>query len=190
MPSRFSIEVMIIRRRDFLLSLLIGCLGIWLFLLWQERLYREQESRAATAVVTGRIHYSLIEEGLYLGGAVAEPPPGTRAVLNLCEKADPYQCDVQLWEPIPDREPAPSIDWLRRMVKFIDTQRRAGHPIFVHCHYGQSRSAMVVSAYLMSRNKWTRDETLAFLRARRPIAQPNDAFLERLLEWECAIMEE
>lgn len=35
-------------------------------------------------------NYSRIEEHLYLGGAVASPPWGTRAVLNLCEKEDPY----------------------------------------------------------------------------------------------------
>ena len=33
-------------------------------------------------------NYSLIEEGLYMGGDVARPPPGTKAVLNLCEKKD------------------------------------------------------------------------------------------------------
>jgi len=30
--------------------------------------------------------YALIEDGLYMGGYVDEPPPGTNAVLNLCPR--------------------------------------------------------------------------------------------------------
>src|SRR5262249_44543387 len=67
--------------------------------------------------------YSRIEEGLYLGGRVLEPPPGTRAVLNLCENDDLYRAEVHEWQPIHDAEPAPSLEWLRRQVEFIDAQR-------------------------------------------------------------------
>src|SRR5262249_50383478 len=60
-----------------------------------------------------------VEEGLSLGGILAEPPPGTQAVLNVCETKDPYRAEVHRWEPIPDGEPAPSLDWLREQVEFI-----------------------------------------------------------------------
>ncbi len=149
---------------------LCGCYGLLLFGL--NRWARDEEN------------YSLIEEGLYMGGAVAKPPPGTTAVLNLCEKADPYQCEVHRWEPIPDSAPAPSLDWLRRMVEFIDAQRRAGLTTYVHCFAGVSRAGMVVTAYEMFKNNWTRDEALAFVRSKRPITRPNSAFMERLNEWE------
>src|SRR5690242_7653966 len=78
-------------------------------------------------------NYTQIEDGLYLGGYVREPPRGTRAVLNLCEVEDPYTTTVHRWEPIADTEPAPTLDWLREQVGFIKEQRDAGRTVFVHC---------------------------------------------------------
>jgi hypothetical protein len=129
-------------------------------------------------------NYSRIEDGLYLGGYVAKPPPGTRAVLNLCETEDQYNAEVHKWSAIPDAEPAPSLDWLRQQVEFVDTQRRAGLPTYIHCHAGISRGGMVTVAYEMSKNGWTRDEALAFVRTSRPDVRPNPAFMNLLLEWE------
>jgi hypothetical protein len=161
-----------ITRLRFLVVLLVACVGVLLILQWLERLNREPDN------------YSLIEPGLYMGGRVSQPPSGTRAVLNLCEHADPYQCEAHLWEPIPDAEPAPSIDWLRRMVQFIDQQQKAGLMTYVHCFAGVSRSGMVMTAYLMFKNDWTRDQALEFVRSMRQITRPNPAFMERLSEWE------
>lgn len=129
-------------------------------------------------------NYSQIEEGLYVGGQIGEPPPGVRAVLNLCERKDPYEAEVHRWVPIPDAPPAPSLDWLRQQVEFITEQRRAGRPIFVHCAAGVSRSVMVTAAYLMEREGWSRDRALDYIRASRKNIGPNSAFMARLLEWE------
>jgi Dual specificity phosphatase, catalytic domain len=127
--------------------------------------------------------YDQIEDGLYLGGYVRELPPGVDAVLNLCELEDQYRAEVHEWQPIHDAPPAPSLDWLRRQVEFVDRQRHAGRAVFVHCHAGVSRSCMVVTAYLMSRQGWTRDEALAFVRTRRPGVQPISVFMDLLSEW-------
>jgi protein-tyrosine phosphatase len=124
-----------------------------------------------------------------MGGWVKQPPAGTRAVLNLTEEEDPYRCETHLWEPIPDNEPAPSIDWLRRMVEYIDTARREGKPTFVHCFNGVSRSGMVITAYEMFKNGWTREGALAFVRTKRPQVRPNSAFMQRLAEWERVLKE-
>ena len=129
-------------------------------------------------------NYTRIEDGLYLGGLVSEPPPGTRAVLNVCGIEDRYQAEVHSWAPIPDAAPAPSLDWLREQVAFIDTQRRTGRQVFVHCHAGISRSALVTAAYLMARNHWTRTEALEHIRTQRPVINPNPSFMRLLLEWE------
>ncbi len=43
---------------------------------------------------------------------------------------------------------------------------------------------MVVTAYEMYKNHWTRDEALAFVRSKRPEVRPNPAFMRRLHEWE------
>lgn len=153
-----------------ILLVLTGIIGLFFFEL--TRLLREEEN------------YSRIEEGLYLGGAVATPPSGKKAVINLCETEDPYRCPFHIWEPIADTEPAPDIDWLRRLVEFLDARHRQGITTYVHCRNGVSRSGMVVVAYEMSKNHWTRDQALEFVRSKRPITRPNPAFMRLLLEWE------
>src|SRR5438132_11218667 len=105
-------------------------------------------------------NYTIIRDGLYLGGYVKSPPPGTKAVLNLCRLADPYKVEAHVWEKIKDTTPAPSIDWLKKQVKFIDDQRQAGKTVYVHCRNGVSRSGMVVVAYVMSKDKLPRDKAL------------------------------
>jgi atypical dual specificity phosphatase len=135
-------------------------------------------------------NYTRIDDGLYLGGHVKRPPLFTRAVLNLCEKPDPYRSEVHVWEPIPDGEPAPGIDWLRRQVNFIDAQRRSDRVVYVHCRAGVSRSGMVVVAYFMHKNRWPREQALAFVRARRSVVRPNEAFMEQLSAWERVVLGE
>jgi protein-tyrosine phosphatase len=132
--------------------------------------------------------YHEIEEGLWLGGLVSAPPPGTQAVLNVSQDPDPYRAPVHRWEPIPDRPPAPSLDWLRRQVEFVAEQRRAGRQVYVHCRVGVSRSGMVVVAYLMAKHGWSYDEALRHVRARRSIVGPNPAFRPLLREWEKVVM--
>lgn len=164
-----------VTRRGVLLTLLLLTLATWGVLQWLERHYRAQ---------THGPSFSLIEEGLYQGGRVTEPPPGTSAVLNLCEAVDRYEVEVYRPEPIADAPPAPSLEWLRRMVAFVEEQRAEGRVVYVHCVAGVSRSGMVVVAYEMKRHGWSRDEALAFVRTRRPMTRPNAAFMELLLEWE------
>ncbi len=129
-------------------------------------------------------NYSQIEDGLWLGGYVPEPPPGTQAVLNVCEIEDNYRVESYKWAPIRNAQPAPSLDWLRTQVGFIASERAAGRAVFVHCMNGISRSGMVVAAYLMQREGWSREKTLEFLRSRRPGVRPNPAFMKLLVEWE------
>jgi protein-tyrosine phosphatase len=135
-------------------------------------------------------NYALVEKGLYIGGFVNKPPPGTQAVLNLCGAEDPYAKEVQVhrWEPIADISKAPSVDWLRKQVEFVDQQRRAGRTTYVHCFAGISRAGMVVTAYLMDKNGWSRAEALAYVRKSRPI-RPNPAFMKCLGEWEKHVKE-
>ncbi len=127
--------------------------------------------------------YTCIEPGLFMGSAVSKPPPGTEAVLNLDTGKDPYECKVHAWEPIRDGPPAPSILWLRERVDFVRNQRENGRTTFVHCFHGVSRSGLVVTAYLMDKNGWTRDEALRYVRSKRPCVHPNKWFLELLSEW-------
>jgi hypothetical protein len=190
-------KAMRISRRNLLLAVLVILIGAWAAELhfWGSGIspYSQfvvyTQSGAPNFVLhtePSDANYSLIEEGLYQGGYVAEPPPGTVAVLNLCEQKDKYQCEIHRHEPIPDAAPAPSLNWLRERVQFVDQQRRAGRVIYVHVHCfgGVSRAGMVVTAYEMHKNHWTRDEALTYVRARRSITNPNPAFMQLLKEWE------
>ncbi|KAF7363014.1 Dual specificity protein phosphatase 12-like isoform X1 [Mycena venus] len=66
---------------------------------------------------------------------------------------------------------------------FIDAARfTAQEGVLVHCAQGVSRSATIVTAYLMASHPPLYDDVaaLAYLRARRPIVQPNSGFLSQL----------
>ncbi len=163
-------------RRTLLAAILLGCVAAWLGLMWLERAYEEPQ-------------FSLVEDGLYVGASVAAPPPGTRTVVNLCGREDPYAVDACFWEPILEGGPEPDVEWLGRVVEFIAAQRQAGRTVYVHCLAGVNRSAAVATAYLMREHGWTRDEALAFLRAKRPQVQPDSSLLRLLAEWEQVMAE-
>ena len=159
-------------RRKLLVIVLATCLIGWLISLKAERSLREPRN------------YSLIEPRLYMGGSVEEPPPDTAAVLNLCDRRDGYHCEIELSEPIRDGGKPPSVEWLQRIVQWVEHQHTAGKTVYVHCQAGVSRSGMVIVAYEMHKNHWTRDQALEFVRTKRPQARPNPNFMELLLEWE------
>src|SRR4051812_10790060 len=122
------------RARSLLLILaLLASIGGWVWLSRLTDSYREEP-------------YSMIEDGLYVGGSVPEPPPGTQAVLNLCDRKDPYEVESCLTEVIVDGYKSPGVDWLRRTVEYVDARRREGMTTYVHCNAGVSRSGLVITA--------------------------------------------
>ena len=164
-------------RRTFLIVLLASWLGARLLLAALEHHHSEDEN------------YSRIEDGLYMGGNSIELPPGTNAVLNLCEYKDLYECDIHVWDKIRDSAPAPDIAWLKQKADWIDEQQHAKNTTFVHCFQGASRSGLVVAAYMMRKYGWTRDEAITHIRAKRSQIRPNPAFMELLSEWERVLKE-
>jgi hypothetical protein len=128
--------------------------------------------------------YACIEDGLYLGCRVKAPPPGTKAVVNLCGTEDPYRLEAGFWEPILEGGPRPDLEWLERAVDFIAGQRRQGRTVYVHCLAGVNRSAMLTTAFLMQEHGWTCGRALAFVREKRPQASPDPSLLKLLQEYE------
>ena len=163
-------------RRCILFALLALALALaiaaWSTLRWIESLYEIPQN------------YAEVEPGLWMGGDTDLPPPGTYAVLNLCEKEDPYRTDVYVWDPIRDAKPAPSIKWLKKHVDWVETHHGTGKTTFVHCFQGRSRSGLVVTAYLMRKHSWSRDDAIDKIREKRPEIKVNAAFMELLKEWE------
>jgi hypothetical protein len=152
--------------------LFVSALATVPVLWWIERLYDIPEN------------YAEVEAGLWMGGDTQQPPPGTIAVLNLCEFDDPYRTEIYLWESIRDAKPAPSIDWLKKKVDWVESHHGAGKTTYVHCFAGRSRSGLVVTAYLMHKHGWSRDEAMANVREKRPEIRVNATFMELLNEWE------
>jgi dual specificity phosphatase 12 len=69
--------------------------------------------------------------------------------------------------------------YFRRIIKLIDSEKC----VLVNCMAGVSRSATIVIAYLMTKQKMTFQEAFEFVRSKRPIINPNEAFIEQLLEY-------
>ena len=63
--------------------------------------------------------------------------------------------------------------------RFIEEGKHYGN-ILVHCRKGVSRSASYVIGYLMAKNELTCKEAFDFVKALRPIVQPNSSFETQL----------
>ncbi|KAM6923970.1 protein phosphatase Slingshot homolog 3 [Xenentodon cancila] len=63
---------------------------------------------------------------------------------------------------------------------FINTARKSGQAVLVHCKMGVSRSASSVIAYAMKQQCWPLEMALTYVRDRRPIIKPNDGFMKQL----------
>nr|XP_020491431.1 protein phosphatase Slingshot homolog 3-like [Labrus bergylta] len=63
---------------------------------------------------------------------------------------------------------------------FINTARRSGQAVLVHCKMGVSRSASTVIAYAMKQERWTMDVAMNYVRDRRSIIKPNEGFMKQL----------
>ena len=61
--------------------------------------------------------------------------------------------------------------------------------VYVHCFAGVSRSVAIVCAYIMWKLKWNYDTTMAFVKAKRIVAKPNEGFVRQLMEIEQVLME-
>jgi len=168
-------------RRTVLLLLLTLTLCAWV------GLTSIAQNLDTTPDLVSPTNYSEIEKGLFMGGLVPKPPARVVAVLNLCEFEDAYRAKHHHAMPIPDANPAPSLKWLTEAVAFVEGHHGAGRPTYVHCFAGISRSGMVVTAYLMKKNNWTRDMALDHVRKNRPECSPNPAFMVRLQEWEASL---
>lgn len=71
--------------------------------------------------------------------------------------------------------------------RVISDVHAAGGAVLVHCRAGASRSATVVTAYLMASCGARAGEALRAVQATRCIANPNTGFREALLKWEAQI---
>jgi protein-tyrosine phosphatase len=78
-----------------------------------------------------------------------------------------------------DKNDQDLLSYLPVIHEFIDRARENG-TIFIHCMEGQSRSAMVVTSYLMKESRINVHEAFEFLKKIRDRVKPRKAFIDQL----------
>jgi len=131
-----------------------------------------------------------IEDGIYQGGFIDEPnelPPYINAVVDLqAEHQDilrPDQILAFAWFPLKDIFKFPGVHWLDMVVDTVIAFHSAGLGTLIHCAAGISRAGMVDAAYWMKRKNWTPQQSLDFIRSKRPITYPNICFINGLAKY-------
>ena len=74
----------------------------------------------------------------------------------------------------------PVLKGFDQAIKFIEDSISSGGRVFVHCNAGISRAASVCIAYLIKKKGMTVEESLAYLRSKRPAVCPNPGFIAQL----------
>uniref|UniRef100_A0A6M2EVK8 protein-tyrosine-phosphatase n=1 Tax=Populus davidiana TaxID=266767 RepID=A0A6M2EVK8_9ROSI len=90
---------------------------------------------------------------------------------------------VRMAVPIRDMESEDLLDYLDVCLDFIEKSRKEG-AVLVHCFAGVSRSAAIITAYLMKTEQLSLEDALESLRQSCESVGPNDGFLEQLKMFE------
>ncbi|KAK1428934.1 hypothetical protein QVD17_17774 [Tagetes erecta] len=90
---------------------------------------------------------------------------------------------VRMAVPLRDMESENLLDSLEVCLDFIDESRKNGS-VLVHCFAGVSRSAAIITAYLMRTERLSLEDALESLRQSNESVCPNDGFLEQLTMFE------
>lgn len=104
-------------------------------------------------------------------------------LLYLLERAGKDLKLVRMGVPIRDMERENLLDYLDVCLNFIDEKRKEGS-VLVHCLAGVSRSAAIITAYLMRTERLSQKDALESLWQSCEFVCPNDGFLEQLRMFE------
>lgn len=110
---------------------------------------------------------------------------GITHILTIAE-FKPYHPEIFSYRTINIEDEA-SVDiftHFEESVKFLEDAISSGGKVLVHCRAGISRSATMVAAYVMKHKKIPRDESIDFVRERRPRIFPNPGFYTQLGKWQ------
>lgn len=94
------------------------------------------------------------------------------------------------WIEVDDDEKEPLETHFQKVHEILKAAEEADKVALVHCAAGMSRSATLVIAHLMQKNKWTYKQAYEYVQRCRPVITPNDGFvlalqaLERQMQME------
>ncbi|KAJ3123391.1 hypothetical protein HK098_001935 [Nowakowskiella sp. JEL0407] len=84
-----------------------------------------------------------------------------------------------------DEESSNIFKYLPQTCEFIENSVKNGKNVLVHCEAGVSRSATIITAYLMKSRDLSVNEALSELRKVHPRASPNRSFFAQLALFSC-----
>lgn len=135
------------------------------------------------------LNVNVITENIFLGGYDAAfskefiQTYKIGGILN-CTDNIKSRCDrsVKLKQiPLTDGESDTlSFSSIFSAITFIESILVSQDKILIHCLAGRSRSASILCGYLMWKNKWSMTKSLAFIKNRRPEADPDENYLKQL----------
>ncbi|XP_041455968.1 uncharacterized protein LOC121408541 isoform X2 [Lytechinus variegatus] len=111
---------------------------------------------------------------------------GVGYILNITKECDNFfperfqYYNVRLFDDVEEN----LLNHWNATYKFLSKAKEAGSKALVHCKMGISRSASTVIAYAMKEYGMTLEDALAFVKAKRPIIRPNEAFMKQLQVYE------
>eukprot|EP01113_Clastostelium_recurvatum_P002280 TRINITY_DN10943_c0_g2_i1.p1 TRINITY_DN10943_c0_g2~~TRINITY_DN10943_c0_g2_i1.p1 ORF type:complete len:178 (+),score=8.56 TRINITY_DN10943_c0_g2_i1:50-583(+) len=75
------------------------------------------------------------------------------------------------------------LQYIPGVVDFLSTRTSDDECVLFHCAQGVSRSATVLAAYLMAKERISHREAIYRLRKARPVVSPNASFVSQLEMW-------
>ncbi|KAJ4488368.1 protein-tyrosine phosphatase-like protein [Lentinula aciculospora] len=127
----------------------------------------------------------IVDKQLFLGNLSAAVSSelrkrlGITHILSVCPEL-PSTGPNHLTIAVDDCEYDDLLIRLPEACQFIQNALDEGGRVLVHCMMGVSRSATVLSAFLMQSRKLCSTQALELIRTRRPCVQPNYGFLKQL----------
>lgn len=93
----------------------------------------------------------------------------------------PFGVDFYVWIPV-ENHTAPKHDQLEFGTSVLEKLISMGKKVYVHCKNGHGRAPTLVAAYLVKKGK-SPEESIAFIKSKRPAIHLQDAQIEALKTW-------
>jgi len=91
-------------------------------------------------------------------------------------------CERHMYIPLRDNGSSDLITELERSYDFMLESQKSGNKLFIHCKFGQNRSASFVIGFLMRYRQWCLYQSYTFLKDKRKIIHPHHEYMKQLRE--------